>query len=840
MNFADARVCLSATGALLEVDESLGSLTGFERAGLLGHSLLSLTPAAFQNRVRTGLSTLLETGHATWEQLLERAHGGSVLVQVKAVRTEAQALWAVIHPVHQPAAFIPFHVTGTAIRLECQVDPRDVVELTRRWAALAPLAGRDVEDEFEGEPGRWWRLRAKAQGDAPALWAGVFEDVTADKTHEAELQLARRLAEVRIDIAAELSSTGPLEQRLSTALGQLVAIPEFGAHAQAGVFQRLDDGRFSLVALRGASADASVCSQVDSGCLCALAIETSRKQVATGTHRCLKRASTQSAQVSVPLLVDGQVGGVLFVFCDLPHEHLVDLLRSVGITMSWALAMERRAQSLLAARDRAEASARAKSSFLAMMSHELRTPMNGVIGYAQLLLDEPMTERQREYVETIGRSSETLLALLNGVLEFSRLEAGPVPLEVGPMNVRDACAAAFELLAASAALKKVELALVIDPAVPSTIETDVGKLEQILVNLLGNAVKFTSAGFVALRVTADERVLRFAIEDTGIGIEPARLPTLFTAFTQADASIHRRFGGTGLGLAITRMLATTLGGDLTATSTPGVGSCFTLEFPRRAANKQEAMAPLRARVIVASRLAPVRESLGTLLQTLEVACDTVDSAAGLRERLATERYDAVFVDEQLTDAAGAAVAATLDPRLRLIGLGSVGQPPADESFDEVLWKPVVRRSAVSRVLGFETGPAVVQLTDEPLRCKVLVAEDNPVNRLLVKRILERAGASVEVATNGLEAVERCAAQAFDVVLMDAEMPVMDGLEATRRIKASGTPHQPIILALTANAFLEDRQRCLAAGMDDFLTKPIVPPVLITAVRQAAQRRSPQP
>ena len=508
------------------------------------------------------------------------------------------------------------------------------------------------------------------------------------------------------------------------------------------------------------------------------------------------------------------------------------------------LASLRQANSKLErANESALAAAEAKARFLATMSHEIRTPMNGVMGAAELLKRTSLDAKQGHYLDTLQHSGIHLLELINDVLDFSKLEAGKAQLEQRPFNPRDLVEDVLESLAPRAHAKALVLHARVAPEVPETIVGDAARLRQILTNLGANAVKFTSVGDVGITVgtvghaSAGHCRLRLAVRDTGIGLDVEQSTRLFQAFTQADGSTTRIYGGTGLGLAISNELARLMGGSIVIDSTPGEGASFSceLEFPVAA---QDAPAPpLEGQVLVVDPFAATRESLAELLLAMGVQ---VQAAAQMPAALPAETTLLLSSRALITASNTAAFRAALEFHRVVLVL------PCDAEFSTYaqttphLFEPIRRAClrATLQALWHPTSTALPAATQDtlagPVARHVLLVEDNPVNLEVAAAMLEQAGCEVDIARDGREAIERWMRGHHELVLMDCQMPVLDGLAATRGIRAaeaaSGRDRCRIV-ALTANAFPDDRARCLEAGMDDFLSKPFTFAQLEQIVRQ---------
>ena len=505
------------------------------------------------------------------------------------------------------------------------------------------------------------------------------------------------------------------------------------------------------------------------------------------------------------------------------------------------------------ARDDALAASRLKSEFLATMSHEIRTPMNGVIGMASLLMQTPLEGRQREMAQALSNSAERLLVIINDILDFSKIEAGKMRIEPVSFELRDLVEETAALVAASAHKKKLHFTCDIDPALATGFSGDSGRLQQVLANLLGNAVKFTSEGSVALsaevlHLTESSAIFRIEVSDTGIGIPEAVRDNLFQPFVQADGSTTRRFGGTGLGLAICNQLISLMGGRIGYESEHGKGSTFWFELclPRieLPGGKPIEEIPPEARVLIVDGHDVSRMVLQRQLGALKVINGIASSAAEALEILGRERngphpYNIVLLDWTLPQMDGQAFVRAIRNDSHISGLCLIVLSATDEAIDPglasslnlhaVLTKPVRDRQlqrCLLRVFGRRSTPTPHTSRRQTLGgrgLKLLLAEDNPTNQLVAQLMLEQLGHSIEIAENGKAVLEWLSTEPFDAVLMDCQMPELDGYEATRAIRAGkvrgANPNIPII-ALTAYAMPADRTRVIEAGMDDFVTKPL--------------------
>jgi len=560
-----------------------------------------------------------------------------------------------------------------------------------------------------------------------------------------------------------------------------------------------------------------------------------------------------------PLVVEGSVIFSAFIRDITSRKEAEQALKD------YAQKLEHINQQLDAALREAKAATEAKSSFLATMSHEIRTPMNGVIGMTGLLLETTLTDEQHDYAETVRTCGDHLLMIINDILDFSKIEAGKLDLEVIEFDLRLAIEESLDLMAERASSKGLNLACLFHADVPRNLLGDPGRLRQIVMNLTANAIKFTESGDVVVEVTAqaqskEDATIHVAVTDTGIGISEQARERLFQSFSQADGSTTRKYGGTGLGLAICKRLVEMMGGTIGVMSRVGEGSCFwfTVNLRKHADGSRSAdvstalLAGLRILIVddkVVNRrmLELMTKKWGMQPTLIPSGSEALDV---LRRRYGKPQFDLALLDVDMNPTDGIELARAIKARaeegdIKLVLLTSFGQRGDAKTAKEAglaayLTKPirerqlhdclvaVTQRPVASRLLATRQSPPLITRhtlaeTKAKMDLHILLAEDNIVNQKVAVRLFQRLGYRIDVVANGHEVVEAMSRMRYDVVFMDCQMPDMDGFEATCRIReqeSSGTSHRVLIIAMTANVMQGDCERCLAAGMDDYLSKPI--------------------
>jgi two-component system sensor histidine kinase/response regulator len=685
-------------------------------------------------------------------------------------------------------------------------------------------------------------------------------ETALQKAHdELEVRVQGRTSELQKEIAERRQTEKALEERTAfldsliknTPIGIVAIDPEDAVQMCNPAFEKLFRYRQKDICGRRLYDLISVSVEDPE-------VQSHRRRLVRGqiTHIVTQRRRSDGSLVdveaySVPLMADGKLTGAVLLYQDITER-------------------KRAEEALMRAKEAAEAANRAKSEFLANMSHEIRTPMNGIIGMTELALDTKLSSEQREYLTMVKLSADSLLTLINDILDFSKIEAGKLELEQVDFPFEQTVGETAKVLAIRAHQKGLEMAWRVAPGIPERLKGDANRLRQVLVNLVGNSIKFTERGEITIEVEKESgdaagMVLHFRIRDTGIGVAKDKQVLIFEAFTQADSSASRKYGGTGLGLAITTRLVTLMGGRIWLESELGQGSTFHFTARFECADEKTARSNENAReafrdvsVLVVDDNQTNRIGLGEILCRWGMRPEAVHSGQSALESLEQARkknrpYELIITDMQMPEMSGLELVARVRQDaachdIPVILLSSSVQPQETERARELgvaayLTKPIqpkeLRDAVMNAIAPNDAARECIPPDDKETGerrpgMRVLLTEDNAVNRKLALALLERRGHTVTVAENGREALAILERESADVVLMDLQMPVMDGFEAIRAIRAKEQRvggHLPIV-ALTAHAMQGDRERCLQAGADDYVTKPIKTGELFAAMERA--------